>query len=120
MSHVPCSQIFMHYCKNILDICLRSTTHGVFTDSHWKCSDEEEAGWNTERFDDRSWDAGHPVGSNYWFYSFPDYGDFFLSTSKMIRLTYANSALYCRARLCYGLLFTCKIMKQIEKLCQMK
>ena len=92
-------------CHTVVNLIIFSnysaTSHGFYSDVHWKCGEDEHTGWYSERFDDRSWEDVDIVADNHWIYSGTEY-ESFPDTSKMVKRNSASTNLYCRARLCYG------------------
>ena len=83
----------------------RKTSHGFYTHTHWKCSYEEEPGWYTTRFDDSHWEPSVVSHARFSYYNEDSYFSDFGTESKFIWASnYTYSVIYCRARLCHGIM----------------
>ena len=83
-----------------------ATTHGFFTDSHWRCNTEQDDLWYTNLYDDSSWSNALPI-SAVSSYDTDYLRDQFGLYAKLIWYFDAdfNATLYCRARLAYGMIY---------------
>ena len=87
-------------------IFFSSTSSGVFTGSHWRCSTSEEADWFARYFDDSNWSNAYlrPYSTTYSVNSFLSN---FETGSRMIwhfDYTY-DGPVYCRVKVGYGIFF---------------
>ena len=84
---------------------LSKSDHGFYTHTHWKCTNVEEPGWFTNRFDDSHWpQATVRPDVHYGFYQEEEYLNDWTGVEKFIwTSSFADLNIYCRARMCYGI-----------------
>ena len=107
-----CALAFYHiqfscFCKaSLVKTCTlnsRSSTHGFFTDSHWRCSTNASGIWYSALYDDSSWSNAMPI-SEHSDYTTDYLRDNFGLYAKLLWYfddSYTGN-IYCRARLAYG------------------
>ena len=86
--------------KVYMVIMRRSTSHGFYSGSHWKCSTEKQTGWFATRFDDSLW-PNAVIQESHAFYSTADFTAYH-TNAKVIWSDTHDDVIYCRARMCYG------------------
>ena len=86
-------------------VLFRTTSHGFYTNVHWKCTNREETGWFTDRFDDTFWpNAQVWPESDFNFYSDARFSLQHHPDAKFIWSDDAtHDVIFCRATLCRGL-----------------
>ena len=81
----------------------RSSSHGFYSDAHWRCSTEVSDLWFASAYDDSSWSNAHVIMGHTTFtvdYLAAEFGE----NAKPIWYfdeSYEGT-IYCRARLAYG------------------
>ena len=99
----------MNYYKSIINLLLhksifcRSTTHGFYTDRHWRCNGNASGDWFSDLYDDSSWSNALTI---------PAHTDYTVEYLRENFGLYAKllwyfdnihqGTIYCRARLTYG------------------
>ena len=82
------------------------TSNGFYSNSHWKCSNVEEPGWFTNRFDDRHWSYGLVIRGDE--YTSDEFRDEWPLTAQFIGTRDTQDTdIYCRGRLCHGEITEC-------------
>ena len=95
---------------------LSKSDHGFYTHTHWKCTNVEEPGWFTTRFDDSHWPQAIVVDHSFGFYRQDEYLNEWTGLEKFIwTSSIADLNMYCRARMCYGNFHLSKIIQSIQK-----
>ena len=73
------------------------TSHAFYTDTNWKCSTQEEAGWYNDWFDDRDWPNAVTIDLET-----DTYRDNFARSARLIWAAGNALEVFCRGRLKYG------------------
>ena len=78
------------------------TSTGFYSNAHWRCSNVEEPGWSTNRFDDSHWPYATAV-LGFGYYNNDEFINEYPTDSRFI-WTDSNSdtSVFCRGRMCYG------------------
>ena len=83
-----------------------STSNGVFSSSHWLCSNAEEDGWFKSHFDDSSW-ANAYVITEHSAYSDGTLNSFDDQAQLVWHHELESDIIYCRVRLFHGYTIFC-------------
>ena len=77
------------------------TTHGLYSDVHWRCSDEEED-WFDAWFDDTSWSNAFPATNHSTYHTTYIRENFNINTKLVWHYDPNTTDIFCRVRLFYG------------------